>query len=223
MHKLTFLTCLLLAGCAHSLGSGMTGKGPGGSLEQRSASPATTPAGIATIEFRGSVDDMSAEFLSESFAEALKLNPAIILLVIDSPGGSIWAMNQMIRTVQESPVPVACIADGMAASAAAVLLEACDLRAATPMTLILFHGASGQIKGNEADIAGDLTLIRAINETMTLFVANRIGMPIAEFRELIRQDFWVGPVTAVEMNIIDLIAPDVATFRAGLGVSNGPK
>ncbi len=174
---------------------------------------------IATIYFTSDVSEMSADFLDEAFVDAAEVKPKLIVLVINSPGGDVFAMTRMIKTVQESKVPVACIVDGMAASAAGVLLEACHIRSMTPMSLILFHGASTRLQGNESTITGDLSLLTAINEMMAVFVSSRLGMPLAEYQELTRQDFWLGPVTALRLHAIDGIEPSVASFKESLKVA----
>jgi membrane-bound ClpP family serine protease len=63
----------------------------------------------------------------------------ILYIVIDSPGGSVYRMQQMINALLTTEAKVVCEVNNLAASAAANLLLACDDYRLGPNALILYH------------------------------------------------------------------------------------
>ncbi len=167
---------------------------------------------VFVVDLKGPVDEQSETRLIQSLRVANLLHLDSVLIVINSPGGRVDSMQRIVKAIQSSQVPIACVADGEAASAAAIILESCQLRAATPLTLILFHGAATAIQGNEKDIQGALDVIRAINEGMMVFLSMRLGLPVEEIQKMVDHDFWFGPLTGLRIHALDGIVASVGSL-----------
>ncbi len=123
-----------------------------------------------------------------------------VLVRITSPGGSGFAMLQFIQSMQDlkktTGARLVCYGDIIVASAAAITLEAvCDERYVTPSTLILFHEA--QIDGlpahNEAQAEDEMAILHRLNAIVDQYIANRIGMPMEEYRRHVYgRDWWLN-------------------------------
>ncbi len=169
---------------------------------------------VMKIILRAEIDDAVADDFDKAFGVAKELKADKILVVIDSPGGVIDSGWRMIRTMKDSTIPVACVVDGMAASMAGVLLEACPVRMATHESLILFHGPSfgggfGRIGIKE--LKSILSYAEAISDSIAAFCSARMGMDFKEFKAKIDgTDWWLATPEAVSRHAIDWAVDDIA-------------
>lgn len=89
----------------------------------------------------GPIEDASAmQFMVETMNTAPL--PGLRLILIDSPGGSVPAGQQMIDIMEiekKAGVKQVCVVTGMAASMAFNLLTHCDVRVAVPKARLLAH------------------------------------------------------------------------------------
>lgn len=182
--------------------------------EIRAAGPASMLAS-ADYRYRNTVDfgevdteEMQAAFLT--FAKLAERGEKAITLRIHSPGGSIFLGNAWARAVEDikkrKGITVTCIVDSAAFSMAAVILESpvCDQRLATPRSAILFHNGMSGGRGGANEIRSALAMLEALNESMRLTVALRIGMKPDDLRQLLAQGDWVLSVeSALRWHVID--------------------
>ena len=75
-----------------------------------------------------------------------------ILVMIDSPGGSVEVLSSIIGTIKISKTPVWTCCYCTAYSAAADLLTCGHKRFALPMTSMMFHAGSACYQGSQNDI-----------------------------------------------------------------------
>lgn len=154
----------------------------------------------------GEIDTLSVLPLIAAFEEA----PATVTLVIDSPGGGVYAGLSLIRAMraaQERGTGIVCIVKngGMAASMAAVVLEACDLRLMGRQSSILFHTASvGGAQGNKWELERLAKEIDSLNHRMAIFIAGRLNITLAAYEaQVADRDWWLGYEEALEVGAVD--------------------
>jgi ATP-dependent protease ClpP protease subunit len=156
----------------------------------------------------GSVEDWTQQ------AWKAAKNHKRVLVRITSPGGSGFAMLKFLQSMadlkKQTGASLVCYADIMAASAAAITLEAaCDERYAVgPATLILFHEV--QINGidarNEAQGDDEMALIHRLNIMVDTLVSSRLGMPLEAYRaKVYGHDWWLSPEEALQIHAIDAV------------------
>lgn len=165
------------------------------------------------IVYHADVDEEHIDKLLEDMRAAVDSKAKSIMVVIDSPGGSYDDALRFVRAVQMSPIPVSCVADGMAASAAFVMLQGCTERAATPQSLLLFHqGHYSSIAGpvGERKLNEYLDMLRALDKAMIRFCAQRMGMPVEQAeKKLAEADWWMGTEEGLKVHAIDLEVPNL--------------
>lgn len=141
---------------------------------------------------------------------ALHQNLPRIQIVIDSPGGDVGLGLKLIkamRAIEARGTVIQCHVDGIAASMAAVILQACTIRTMDRQASILFHTASvSSASGNAWELARTIKEIQSANDQMAIFVVGRLCIHMAEYKKKIADtDWWLGYEQAVGVCAIDAV------------------
>jgi membrane-bound serine protease (ClpP class) len=91
----------------------------------------------ALIRIEGAIGPATSGYFEKAHRRALESGASLVVVQIDTPGGLDSAMRDIIKTILNSPVPVACyVAPGgaRAASAGTYILYACHVAAMAPAT-----------------------------------------------------------------------------------------
>jgi ATP-dependent protease ClpP protease subunit len=127
-----------------------------------------------------------------------------IFIILDSPGGSVLAGAKILDYIRASKAPIHCVVDNFAASMAAMILENCDKRYASPSSVIMFHNASGTFKGEFPQIASRFSAFKKLVTDMEVSVATRIGMSLPDYQERIAPEWWItGVKDALKYKVVD--------------------
>lgn len=133
-----------------------------------------------------------------------------VLMVIDSPGGLVFAgLNfvEAMRAAQSRGVVITCYIPrgGMAASMGSYIFESCDRRVMHRQASILFHSVSiGSAPGGTVeDMERFARELRELNDRLAIHIAGRLTVPMGYLREKIRGDWWIGFGEALEVGAVD--------------------
>ena len=102
-----------------------------------SAAPANGPAQIVEIRIGDEIEPVMAEYVDSGIEEAARGHASLILISMDTPGGLSTSMEDIIRHILDSPVPVAIYispAGSRGASAGFFILLSADVAAMAPGT-----------------------------------------------------------------------------------------
>jgi ATP-dependent protease ClpP protease subunit len=182
--------------------------------------PQEKPVGFAIA---GRIDNDKFEYVRKSINTLEELNLKVALVEIDSPGGDVFSALKIIKAMKRSPVSFFCAVSTIAASAAAVILEAgCTARAMEPGSLIMFHnGFVKDFEGGIRDLEAEIGILKAINESMGIMVAARLGMTLEEYEALIDgKDLWLTSISAPKMNAVDLVVSDIRVLVPVIEAAN---
>jgi membrane-bound serine protease (ClpP class) len=100
-------------------------------------SPAAAAAKVAQVTIQDAIGPATSGYFEKAHRKAVESGASLVVLQIDTPGGLDSAMRDIIKTILNSPVPVACfVAPGgaRAASAGTYILYACHIAAMAPAT-----------------------------------------------------------------------------------------
>ena len=165
------------------------------------------------------ITEQFTESLAQDFAEAVMTSSVDkILVYIDSPGGSVFALNNMIEHMMYSDKKFTCVAR-YAASAAFMLLQFCDERFILPYGGILMsHDASATLSGKLPKLRNVLDVWQNLIEKIEFKVAARMGMSFDDYKDLIAHDIWMDYSIGKAYNAIDEYAyitctPDLVKER----------
>ena len=100
-------------------------------------SMATAEGGVMLITIQDAIGPATSGYFEKAHRRAVESGASLVVLQIDTPGGLDSAMRDIIKTILNSPIPVACyVAPGgaRAASAGTYILYACHVAAMAPAT-----------------------------------------------------------------------------------------
>lgn len=139
-----------------------------------------------------------------------------ILLVINSPGGSVDAGFAIWDAVKLISSPVYTLVTGLAASMGSVLsLCASDgKRLATPNSRIMIHQPrlSGLIQGQATDLEIQAKEIMKTREALIKVYMDATGKSHDEIDRAIDRDTWMTPEEAKEFGLLDEIVESINDF-----------
>lgn len=163
---------------------------------------------VLTID--GVINPVTARYVDRGIGAAEDSNAVAVVLRLDTPGGLVDSMRDMVRDINASRVPVITFVwppGGRAASAGTFITMAGHVAAMAPNTNI---GAASPVGGGGEDI--ESTLEKKVTEDLAAFArgtAEERGRN-AEWAELaVREAVSATQREALELNVVDLIAEDL--------------
>lgn len=131
---------------------------------------------------------------------------------INSPGGRVdymIAIFMAIRSAEHRGVKTRCVVepDGMAASAAAVILQACTTRVMSKNSIILFHsGSTGGVEGKRGDLHRAADNLEDNDTWVASLVAWRLNMTASEYMTWTDgRDRWLDWDAAKKRHAVDVV------------------
>lgn len=128
-----------------------------------------------------------------------------ILVMIDSPGGSVEVEQSIIGAMKISKTPVYTCCYCTAYSAAADILACGHKRFALPFTNIMFHAGSGEYKGTQAQIDSAKKFFDKVNKRINDEVFSRVHFEQKIIKKLKTDDVFLNEEEALNYGVIDAI------------------
>lgn len=133
---------------------------------------------IATpIFLNKTFDHEMVELFYEQFNEVLDTNPPVIPIVIDSYGGEVYCLLELISLIQSSPIPVATICNGKAMSCGAMLFMFGHdgLRFMSEHATLMIHEVSSFSFGKVEEIKSSAKETDRLNKKIFQMAAKHLG------------------------------------------------
>ena len=135
-----------------------------------------------------------------------------ILIMIDSPGGSVEVEQSIIGSIKISKTPVWTCCYCTAYSAAADLLACGHKRFALPFVNIMFHAGSGRYEGTQAQIDSAKKFFDKMNQKVNGEVYSRVNFDNKTKKKLKTEDIYMDEDEALSFGVIDEIIEDLDTL-----------
>lgn len=135
-----------------------------------------------------------------------------ILVMIDSPGGSVEVLASLIGAIKVSKTPVWTCCYCTAYSAAADLLACGHKRFALPMTSMMFHEGSACYMGSQNDINSAKKFFDGIGKRVSDEVNSRTKFDNKFLKKLKTDDMYMNEEEALKYGVIDEIITDLDTL-----------
>ena len=167
----------------------------------------------------GVVDGVMAGYLTDAVAKAAREGAEVVVVTLNTPGGSLDATQKITGAFLEAPLPVivwVAPAGGRAASAGTFITLSADLSWMAPGTNI---GAASPISSSGEDIGGTLGK-KVMNDAIANItaIAEARGRPVEWAVSTVRDAKSYSAVEAVAAGAVDGIA---ATIEEVLAAADG--
>jgi membrane-bound serine protease (ClpP class) len=168
---------------------------------------------VVVIHLDDTIQPISADYMARGLDLAAAQHASAVLIEINTPGGLLDSMRQMVSRVLASPVPVIVYvapSGSRAGSAGFFLLEAADVAAMVPGSNA---GAAHPVVEGGAKL-DDIMKQKLENDTAAFlrsYVARR-GRNVTAAEDAVRASKSYSDQEALQLKLIDLIAPDDTTL-----------
>jgi len=171
---------------------------------------------VILIHIDDTIQPISADYMERGLDAAAAQHASAILIEINTPGGLLDSMRQMVSRIVASPVPVIVYvapSGSRAGSAGFFLLEAADVAAMAPGTNA--GAAHPVVEGVKLD---DTMKQKLENDTAAFLrsYVDRRGRNVQAAEDAVRSSKSYSDSEALQLKLIDLIAPDDATLLNNL-------
>jgi len=174
--------------------------------------------GAVVLDIKGAIGPATAEYVRDGFAEAQQRQAEIIVLRLDTPGGLSSSMQDIIKDMLASRIPVVAYVSpsgARAASAGTYIVYASHVAAMAPSTHL---GAATPVQlggqfGSRDDKAQDKRPeeAKAINDAVALIrsLAQLRGRSVEWAEKAVRDAATLTATEARQQQVIDIIADDL--------------
>lgn len=141
---------------------------------------------------------------NQLFREQLNEISGEVTLRVNSPGGDVWEASGMIQAVDERS-RTSCIVDGLAASAASMIMVACEDVTMARMANVMIHRSWTCNCGNANDFRTLANLLEKVDRQAATLYAEKMGKKPEEVLEMLTDESWFTAQEAVEVGLADKV------------------
>ncbi|WP_029896421.1 NfeD family protein [Desulfohalovibrio reitneri] len=183
------------------------------------------PFEVVSVRIEGGISPAQDGLLGQAIAAAAEREADMVLVELDTPGGTAKAMRDMVQRILGSPVPVAVWvgpSGSRAASAGVFLVAASSLAAMAPQTTI---GAASPVPVGGGEM--DETMARKVKNDILSFVrgvAESRGRNVEWYEKAVEEAVSITAEEAAMLKVIDMVADsprDLLEQAAAKGVPFG--
>lgn len=160
------------------------------------------------------------EVTPDLFREELKQHAGDLTVVINSPGGDVFAGLAIYNALVNHNGNVTVRVDGLAASIASVIAMAGDKIIMSPGSMIMIHRPSVYAAGTVDDMEKAKDVLLKIEEGITPIYAKRTGLSDEKIAELLEAETWMLADKAVELGFADEVSEAPEKQKQDEGVQN---
>jgi membrane-bound serine protease (ClpP class) len=167
---------------------------------------------VIVIHLDDTIQPISADYMARGLNAAAAQHANAVLIEINTPGGLLDSMRQMVSKVIASPVPVIVYvapSGSRAGSAGFFLLEAADIAAMAPGSNA--GAAHPVVMGAKLDDTMKQKLENDTAAFLRSYVARR-GRNVQAAEDAVRSSKSYSDQEALQLKLIDLVAPDDASL-----------
>ena len=177
---------------------------------------------IMVMEIDGAVAPASLQYLERAVKVAERSNAEALILQLNTPGGAIGTMNDMVQVIRTSSVPIIVYISpqgAMAGSAGTLITLAGHASAMAPETII---GAASPINSDGTDIGETAKAkeVAALTATVRTLAERRGDDAIALAESTIEEARAVSATEAYDAGLVDFIADDLGDLLEQLNGFN---
>lgn len=149
-----------------------------------------------------------------------------VVLHLHSPGGYLFAMQSLLTFMATTRLEIIVLVDGLAASAAALILASGKKRFAAKHSLLLLHQQRYSLQRTAIPDKDLQNLAVESGETlaqMEALLVTKLSASRQQIEDLLRRDVWLTADQALKIGLIDGIVPNLTTKTVQESLDKLPK
>lgn len=188
-----------------------------------SSEPAEPPEvkPVDIIFFEDEVADETVARFSRQLDANIAAGQKVIIVEIDTGGGSLSAGFAMAKAMERSPVPVMCVVDGGALSMGLAVLQSCDVRTMTERSVLMGHEVASGTKGQTVQAENLVQVLRVMNEAMAAQICSKAKVTPEQYLKKIADghEWWMSSKEALKAGFIDF---EVSSLDEAVAIAAAP-
>ncbi len=183
------------------------------------AGPAAAQGSVYLLELRGDINPVTARYVVRALEVARREGAEAVILQLDTPGGLMDSMRQIVQAILDSPVPVVVYvapAGARAGSAGVFVTYAAHVAAMAPGTNL---GAAHPVSLGGGEEGMDETMAEKVTNDAAAQIralAQLRGRNVEWGEQAVRESASATAEEALELGVVDLIAPDLPALLEAL-------
>jgi membrane-bound serine protease (ClpP class) len=172
-------------------------------------------APVFVAEVEGIINPATAKFIIESIDQAVKEGGQCLIIELDTPGGLMDSMRNIVKKILTSPIPIIVYvgpSGARAASAGVFITMSANIAAMAPSTHI---GAAHPVSLGEGKESKTMSE-KIVNDTVSYIktIAKTRGKNVEWAENAVRKSVSITEDEALKLNVIDLISPNLQDLLA---------
>lgn len=166
---------------------------------------------VLVLTADGAVTPAMAGYLERGIRTAEQRGAELLIFQINTPGGSITVMNEMVQAIRQSSIPIVVYVaprGAMAGSAGTLITLAGHVAAMAPETII---GAASPVGGQGEDLEETMQAKEknALTATIETLMEDRPAEAVEIAKQTVETAKAVSASQALQVGMVDFIASDV--------------
>lgn len=177
---------------------------------------------VVLMTVKDSINPFTARYIERGIREAEKRGAALAVVTLDTPGGLMDSMRDIVQTILNARLPVAVYvapAGANAGSAGAFITMAADIAAMAPGTTIgSAHPVALPTGGSPSETPDD-TMMKKVTENAAAFIrtiAEQKGRNAELAQKMVTESISLSEKEALKQKVVDFVAPDLKDLLAQL-------
>ncbi|MBN2366502.1 MAG: nodulation protein NfeD [Calditrichaeota bacterium] len=173
---------------------------------------------VFILEYEGVINPVAMDIIRSAIERADEEGGECLIIQMDTPGGLMKSMQQIVKDILAAPIPVVVyVAPGgsRAGSAGVFITYAAHVAAMAPGTNI---GAAHPVNLQAGADTSDTMMDKVTNDAVAFIrsIAEKRGRNEAWAEDAVRESASIPASEALELNVIDVIAPETDSLIAWL-------
>lgn len=131
-----------------------------------------------------------------------------ITIWINSPGGDCIAASQIYGMLMDYPGEVTVKIDGLAASAASVIVMAGTKVLMVPTALMMIHNPATAAFGDHGEMERAIDMLEEVKESIINAYEIRTSLPRKQLARMMEDETWMNAKKAIELGFADDLLTD---------------
>ncbi len=126
-------------------------------------------------------------------------------MFINSPGGDVFAANEIYNALKEHKGKITVKIDSLAASAASVIAMAGDMVYMSPVSMLMCHNPSMMLYGEVSELEQGIEFLNQVKESIINAYQAKTGLSRAKISKMMDSETWLNAKAALDLGFCDKI------------------